>query len=222
MSAGAARDAGAQEVEIISGGAPPVVTADAPGPGIRVIAFVQFDPDRTEHRVMSPLLPEEVLIVQEALAGAGYEPGPRNGILSPLTTAALSSFQDDARLEACGCVNYATLMALGLSGSVVQTVIGAPEDESDAEIVVGNNRLPASPRRNVVPAAVPPETVTVVQQVNQSWGWWSYPRIFASFPAGRPIGGAGMNGGVSGFPFGPVIHLGPSRPSTHVVPPRRP
>jgi hypothetical protein len=211
FSAVAVSDVVAQEVEIISGGSVPVV-ADRVGPAVRVIAFVQFDPDRTEHRVMNPLLPEEILSVQEALSAAGHEPGPHNGLLSSLTEGALSAFQDDVGLEPCGCVDYATLLALGLSGQVVQTVIGAPDDESHAEVVLGNNRLPASASRPVVPAAAPPETVTVVQQVNQVWGWWGYPRLFASFPPGRPIGGGAMNGHTPGFPFGPVLRLGPGAP----------
>lgn len=193
-----------QAVEIISGAA--AAPADLVRPGVRVIAFVQIDDDRTQHRVVKPLLAEEILLIQESLAEAGAETGARDGLLGESTMAALSRFQEEAALEPCACVNYATILALGLPPRIVQTVVGEPDDESDAEVVVGNTQLPETPTPVVVPVAAPPETVVVVQQSNN--GWWTYPRFFSAFP---PRGSGVGDGRAPGFPFGPVLRLGAPR-----------
>lgn len=180
----------AQEVEIINGVSRARSQND--GPGIRVIAYVQLDLDETDHRIVTPLLPQEVLRVQEALAAAGYEPGPEDGVYGPAVESALRAFQADRRLTPCGCVDYATAMALGFRSRVIQTVIGAAEDDAAADVVLGNVRLPPPPERTTAP----PETLIVVQQVNNNW--WGYPAVWSGFPPlvpapryppGFPLGG---------------------------------
>ena len=195
----------AQEVEIISGtGRRTVLEPGAPG--VRVIAFVDLEENRTEHRVLQPLLPEEVFFVQSALLERGYEPGRPDGEWGPATAAALAAFQEDHRLEPCGCLDFATLGTLDLRPRVVQTVVGAPEDESDAEVVLGPGRLPAPPEPEETQA--PPETVTVVRDVSS---WWPFPaRIIGVRPASPPRA-------VPGVPIGPSVRLGTPRRG----PPRR-
>jgi peptidoglycan hydrolase-like protein with peptidoglycan-binding domain len=212
---GVATPVAAQVVEIITGGMAPTATPSlgSVGPGVRVTAFVQIEPEGTQHRVVSPLLPEEILLVQESLAAAGADPGARDGVLGESTATALSRFQEGASLEPCGCVDYPTILALGLAPRVVQTVIGSPADESNAEVVVGNTQLPETPRPQVTPVPPPPDTLVVVHKVNGSW--WGYPTPFAVFP---PIGDGGRVGiGRPGFPFGPTLRLGAPR----AVPPGR-
>ncbi|MDH3733234.1 MAG: peptidoglycan-binding protein [Gemmatimonadota bacterium] len=196
----AALPAAAQEVEIISG-AVRKTAVDPGAPGVRVVAFVQLEPARTEHRVLDPLLPEEVFFVQTALVQAGYEPGRPDGNWGPATENALRAFQEDRRLEPCGCVDYSTIGALGLRPRVVQTVVGTPEDESEAEVVLGPGRLPMPPEPEEIEA--PPETVTVIHEVGN---WWSYPTFFPGF---RPLPPGGSASG--GVPIGPVIRLGAPR-----------
>jgi hypothetical protein len=182
----------AQEVEIINGVSRARSQND--GPGIRVIAYVQFEIDETEHRVVTPLLPEEVLRVQEALSAAGYEPGPEDGVYGPAVESALRAFQADRRLTPCGCFDYATAMALGFKSRVIQTVIGAAADDAAADVVLGNVRLPPPPAPERT--TVPPETLVVVQQVNNNWlgypvFWSGLPPVVPAprYPPGFPLGG---------------------------------
>ena len=190
-----------QEVEIISG-----ATRSTPGvsrPGIRVVAYVQPQIDRAEHRVIQPLLPEEVLKVQEALVSAGYDPGALDGLLGPAVGNALRAFQTDRSLDPCGCVNYPTAMALGLRPKVVQTVVGAPGDDSEAEVVMGNVRLPPPPPAETTSA--PPETVVVVQSVTNNW--WGYGGFWSTFPPLVPSPPR-----LPGFPLGRTRPIGSPRP----------
>lgn len=189
-----------QEVEIISGArrsAP-----DPTRPGIRVIAYVQPEADRSEHRVVHPLLPEEVRKVQEALASAGYDPGPLDGLFGPAVESALRAFQTDRTIEACGCVSYPTALALGLRAKVVQTVIGAPSDDPEAEVVMGNVGLPPPPPARTTTA--PPETVVVHSVTNN---WWGYSGFWAPFPSVAPSPPR-----LPGFPLGGPRTLGSRRP----------
>lgn len=211
----------AQGVEIIAGtmrGAGP--SPDAPG--IRTIAFVQFEPPQTVYEVMRPVRADEILSIQVALAAVGHDPVSRDGILGPSTTQALAAFQGDRGLEPCGCVDYPTVISLGLRAQVVQTVIGSPEDESSAEIVVPPGRL--SPARA---AAAPPEppvdTVRVLEGGPPYW-WWGGLGFFAGFPPGR-LGPPGPSGGMigrGGVPFGPGITLGRSASTIRSGPPPPP
>ena len=200
----------AQEVEIISGTSATFVDARPAGPGIRVTAYASTAPERVEHRVASPLSAREVLAVQEALAAAGEDPGVRDGRMLDPTVIALNRFQVDAGLEICGCVSYETVLALGLTPLVVQTVIGTVE-EPDVEIIVGTPRLPASRDASASVVETPPDTVFVVQQDDDSW--WGFPGFFAPFRHRSRLGAGPPSRG--GFPIGGSGRLG----ATRVVPP---
>ncbi|MDX1393561.1 MAG: peptidoglycan-binding domain-containing protein [Gemmatimonadota bacterium] len=202
--------ANAQEVEIISGTTATFVDARPAGAGIRVTAYASLAPERVEHRVASPLSAREILAVQEALAAAGEDPGVRDGRLLDPTVIALNRFQVDAGIEVCGCVSYETVLALGLTPLVVQTVIG-PADEPDVEIIVGTPRLPASRDASDSVVETPPDTVFVVQQDDDSW--WGFPGYFAPFRHRSRLGATPPTRG--GFPIGSSGRLG----ATRVVPP---
>ncbi len=52
--------------------------------------------------------------VQQALAKAGYVPGPIDGLMGQKTRAAILRFQKDKGVESSGYINHATMVALGL------------------------------------------------------------------------------------------------------------
>jgi hypothetical protein len=60
-----------------------------------------------------PATPKLIRQVQQALAKAGYKPGPADGVSGPKTLAALKSFQQDNNL-ASGKLTKETLRALGV------------------------------------------------------------------------------------------------------------
>ncbi len=87
----------------------------------------RFDPatGRRSRRTVAGLTTGEILSVQRALARAGRDPAVRSGALDRATRSALSAFQRDRGLPACGCPSYATVVALGLEPRVVETVVAA-------------------------------------------------------------------------------------------------
>jgi peptidoglycan hydrolase-like protein with peptidoglycan-binding domain len=209
-----AQDVAGAGVEIISGNESAL--AGAPGAsGVRVMSFVGPDGNGAAYRVVEPLRPAEVLAIQKALAAAGQDPGGLDGVAGPATRAALRRFQTASGATACGCVDYATVVALGLRPLVVQTVIGKPADEPRVEMIVPPARL-APPAL----APPPPETVYVASQSPPEPGAWVYP----AFPVGVPVivgpgrrpPAASPRGGV---PFG---GRGPIRLGSPGVPSRRP
>lgn len=208
------------EVEIISGPAVAPARRDADA-GIRVWVRVRFDPDRpavpveTERRVSQPLLAREAAAVQRALAAAGHDPGGVDGILGSATRSALSSFQRSRGLGVCGCVDYATIVALGLEPRVVQTVVGDADDGSDVEVILPPSPLPP-------PAAPVPDTVYVVERGSEPDRraldvlavpfWFSH---ILPLPSPAPAAGRG------GVPFGGRggLRLGPVPPAPPPPPP---
>lgn len=52
--------------------------------------------------------------VQQALADAGYDPGPADGLEGPRTTAAVTAYQRDKGLKVDGTIGPETLRSLGL------------------------------------------------------------------------------------------------------------
>ncbi len=56
----------------------------------------------------------DVELLQRILRGAGYDPGPTDGIFGPRTTQAVIAFQRDNNLVADGIVGPRTYAALDL------------------------------------------------------------------------------------------------------------
>ncbi len=114
-----------------TGGAAAQGAVAAPGAGAAAPASIpvveRFDPatGRRARRTVAGLTTSEVLSLQRALARAGRDPGVRSGALDGATRSALSAFQRDRGLPACGCPSYATVVALGLEPRVVETVVAA-------------------------------------------------------------------------------------------------
>jgi len=202
VPAARAMPACAQEVEIISGTSGRVASAPA-AEGIRTIAFVQLEPRQTVYRVMRPIRADAILAIQSALAAAGHDPVSRDGILGPSTKQALTAFQAEHGLAPCGCPDYPTVVSLGLTPQVVQTVVGRPEDEAYAEFVVPEGRLSSASAAPPPPPVLPVDTVRVLE-VAQPY-WW--------------LGGAGLFAGFHHTPFAPApdmsrrggILIGPGR-----------
>lgn len=105
-------------------------TADG---AIRVVE--RFDPaagTRTREVVARPS-PAEILRVQRALQREGHPVAGARGELDAATRQALRRFQRERGLEPCGCVSYETVLALGLSPVVVQTVLAGPAADAGAD-----------------------------------------------------------------------------------------
>jgi len=56
---------------------------------------------------------DNIRSVQRALAAKGFDPGPVDGIVGPLTRAAVRKFQDRFGMKASGQIDNQTLFALG-------------------------------------------------------------------------------------------------------------
>ena len=59
------------------------------------------------------LSPERILKVQQALQRKGFNPGPIDGVLGPMTREAIRSYQDRYGIPATGEIDNQTLYALG-------------------------------------------------------------------------------------------------------------
>lgn len=202
-------------VEILTG-------ADAsPGTtGVRVVAYVEEAGASPTYRVSEPLRGTEVLAIQRALASAGYGPGALDGLMGPATRDALRRFQVAAATPPCGCVDYATVVGLGLRPLVVQTVIGSAGDEPAVEIIVPSR--PVEPR-SATPSPQPVDTVFVGVAPGRDRSW---PYPWTALPVGIPVipGSGGPSPAPpppAGVPFGGrgPIRLGPPAP-TRRPPPR--
>jgi lipid-binding SYLF domain-containing protein/peptidoglycan hydrolase-like protein with peptidoglycan-binding domain len=60
---------------------------------------------------------KQVREVQTALKQQGFDPGPVDGVMGPLTTTALRNFQSHNQLEVTGKIDDRTQVALGVQGS---------------------------------------------------------------------------------------------------------
>lgn len=79
----------------------------APGPALT-------QEEEVSHPDLDPMWKLEINIkeLQQALAKAGYDPGPVDGRMGKKTRAALIHFQKDNKLEPTGKLNEATMIAL--------------------------------------------------------------------------------------------------------------
>lgn len=200
-------------MEIISG--TEIRSSGGGADGVRVMAFVPKPGARPEHRVVEPLRASEVRAVQSALAATGYDPGALDGLMGPATRGALRAFQGSTGGEVCGCIDYETIVALGLRPLVIQTVIGEETDEPRVEIIAPVR--PLAPR--AAPAPPPPETVYVATQP-VAGAMWVYP----AFPVGVPVPNGSPRPATpppAGVPFGGrgAPRLGPRRTPTRPPPP---
>lgn len=64
---------------------------------------------------------DELRAAQQALQARGYEVGPIDGIMGPLTQAALEAFQRKNAVTVTGVADEPTLRALGLRKAPAQT-----------------------------------------------------------------------------------------------------
>jgi peptidoglycan hydrolase-like protein with peptidoglycan-binding domain len=71
-------------------------------------ASAQLDMD-----AVPSLTAEGIRQVQQALAKKGFDPGPIDGVLGPLTEQALRKFQDHYGIKVTGLIDNQTLYALG-------------------------------------------------------------------------------------------------------------
>lgn len=109
--------------------------------------------------------------VQQTLHKRGFRAGPIDGVMGPLTRAALKSFQQSQNFEKTGQLNRQTLVALGvqrdpLSGVERQaTAVGTP-----AETTVSAER-----RAPIFIVAIPSRTVREAQQALNQRGFQAGP-----------------------------------------------
>jgi peptidoglycan hydrolase-like protein with peptidoglycan-binding domain len=61
------------------------------------------------------LTPEGIRAVQQALQKRGFNPGPIDGVMGPLTLEAVRKFQEAYGIKASGRIDNQTLYALGES-----------------------------------------------------------------------------------------------------------
>ena len=59
------------------------------------------------------LSPERIMQVQQALQRKGFNPGPIDGVIGPMTREAVRSYQDRYGMPATGEIDNQTLYALG-------------------------------------------------------------------------------------------------------------
>ncbi len=79
----------------------------------RIAAAAAGDDPSPERRLARQgLLRSYVRAVQEGLAALGYDPGPVDGIVGPLTRAAIRAFQTDRSQAATGAIAEALLAAI--------------------------------------------------------------------------------------------------------------
>ncbi len=71
------------------------------------------DMSRLDMNATPTLNQDQVRRVQQALQKKGVAPGPVDGVVGPLTKAAVRKFQDRYGIDANGEINNQTLFALG-------------------------------------------------------------------------------------------------------------
>jgi peptidoglycan hydrolase-like protein with peptidoglycan-binding domain len=94
--------------------------------------------------------PALVVLIQDRLDRAGYEPGPVDGRLGARTQAALREFERDAGLPVTGEPSRATLAALE-ERLATRNAAGPQQPQPKPQVAA----LPAAPARVAPPAAAP-------------------------------------------------------------------
>ncbi len=98
----------------------PVDTA-AQATSLRAVETVRPSTGERAIELMSPLTATEVAAVERRLAEEGHAPGTVDGRLDADARRALRAFQRSRELEVCGCIDPATVRALGLRLRVLVT-----------------------------------------------------------------------------------------------------
>lgn len=192
--------AAAQDVEILAGpGSRPAAVE------IRMVAASPSGAPGSGLEPARPLSRAEVLAVQAALARAGVDPGPHDGVLGPRVSEALARFQAARGLPACGCLDGRTTRALGLPIRVIQTVTGADGERREIEILrpTGRSAGPPAP----APARDRPagtDTVVVVTEGSPTVVPWLTlpvlsPGLRGAPPVAAPRGGRPLGTGAGGL-----------------------
>lgn len=88
---------------------------------VRAVAIIHSATGEETVELMSPLTPGEIAAVERRLAAEGHRPGAVDGRLDEEARRALRAFQRAADLPVCGCVDPATVRALGLELRVLVT-----------------------------------------------------------------------------------------------------
>lgn len=178
---------------------PRPTAGQVPGPDVvRVLEVVERVSGRRSLHVVESLLPDEVRMVQRALRAAGYAAPWRDGVLDPFTRGALQRFQTRRGLAVCACVSLETLVELGLSVQVAETVILEPLPEAPPE-----------------PAPEPPVAAAEMPVVVNYGSYYPYGVIYlAPFAKRRhphappPFGGRPVAAGFPGALTPPAIGFG--------------
>ena len=106
--------------------------AEAQEPSIRAVETVDPSDGSRSMELMRPLTAPEVAAVQRRLAALGHRPGEPDGSLDERTRRALTSFQRGEGLDACGCVDVATVRRLDLDLRVLVTRVAGGGRRADA------------------------------------------------------------------------------------------
>lgn len=97
------------------------VPAGAQETAVRAVETIHPTTGEETVELMSPLTPGEIAAVERRLAAEGHRPGAVDGRLDEEARRALRAFQRAADLPVCGCVDPATVRALGLELRVLVT-----------------------------------------------------------------------------------------------------
>jgi len=97
-----------------------------------------------------------VLAIQRALLGLGYDPGPLDNIMGPLTQKAIKAFQSDKGLQVDGIVGPITTAALNFAIATTTTTSTTSGDDDD-----GTETATITATDDDGIEGVPPTTVTI-------------------------------------------------------------
>lgn len=115
------------QVEVLRSGGDAASGASAAGATLRAVETVTPASGAHRYALVEPLTADEVAAVERRLAAEGHPPGDVDGRLDGAAREALRSFQREAGLRACGCVDVPTARALGLELRVVLTRVVSGE-----------------------------------------------------------------------------------------------